>query len=177
MNTNVYQLGDINQAQILLNEKPHKNIDPFKNKEIFIISVLQEIYYRQLRNSKLRSHSPPTYTKIEFIKRFENDPKFISLFENWVKNGCQKYLKPSFDRIDNSKGYSFENINLTTWAENAINGNISRRKTVSVFKKGRLISQSVSQVEAAKLTGHSIDYIKKIQDTGKESPRGYSFAK
>lgn len=45
--------------------------------------------------------------------------KFHVLFDIWVDSGYNHWLRPSFDRLDDSKGYSFDNFNKwMTWKEN-----------------------------------------------------------
>jgi hypothetical protein len=49
-------------------------------------------------------------------KRGKNN--FYELYNNWIDSGYKKSDKPSVDRIDDYKGYSFDNIQLMTWKEN-----------------------------------------------------------
>lgn len=53
------------------------------------------------------------------------------MFQNYVDSGCDKYLKPSIDHIDDYKGYSFDNMQLMTWKENDIKGTYSRKNKES----------------------------------------------
>jgi len=46
-------------------------------------------------------------------------PNFEELYNNWVKHGYDKWYKPSVDRLNDDKGYSFSNIQLVTWKENS----------------------------------------------------------
>ena len=48
--------------------------------------------------------------------------KFSLLFKNYVDSDCNRYLNPSIDRIDDYKGYTFDNMQLITWHENNIKG-------------------------------------------------------
>jgi hypothetical protein len=48
-------------------------------------------------------------------------------------------IKPSFDRADNSKGYSFDNIKLTTFRQNIING-LHERKGKIFGKCGKPVA-------------------------------------
>ena len=80
--------------------------------------LLQDIYKEQLRNSKLRGHPPPKYTLYQFKERFMNDKTFVTLFRNWEEADKPLELKPSCDRLLDTKGYSFENIQWLTYDEN-----------------------------------------------------------
>lgn len=80
--------------------------------------LLKRIYGTQLSCSKRRSHSNPEYSKKEFIENSKRDNDFNTVFEKWENSGFDRWLKPSADRIDESKGYSFDNIRWVTWKEN-----------------------------------------------------------
>lgn len=82
------------------------------------IGYLKRAYNRQLKSSKERGHQPPAYTVEELIGRYAADPEFLALHQAWLESGRDKKLAPSFDRKRNAEGYSFDNIELTTWAEN-----------------------------------------------------------
>ncbi len=80
--------------------------------------VLKTIFFSQISNSKQRGHSKPEYSNKEFYAWCLSQPLFHILYDNWVKGGFKRMDKPSTDRIDNSKGYSFSNIRLMTYKEN-----------------------------------------------------------
>ena len=44
--------------------------------------------------------------------------EFHKMFSDYVKSGFDKAICPSIDRIDDYKGYSFDNMQLLTWEEN-----------------------------------------------------------
>lgn len=44
--------------------------------------------------------------------------KFFVLFDNYINNNYDSNFKPSIDRIDFTKEYVFENMQLITWKEN-----------------------------------------------------------
>lgn len=80
--------------------------------------LVSQIYTSQKHSSKKRNHAPPTYTKEEFEEWLFSQPNFKTIYDNWVASGYEKDLKPSVDRPDDYKGYSFDNIQLMTWKEN-----------------------------------------------------------
>jgi len=128
--------------------------------------VIRVIYKAQKSNSKRRGHNPPAYTKDE-LREWLYKNNFKSLYDKWVKSGFKKDLKPSVDRIDDFKGYSFDNIKLGTWKENKehqtvdiLNGTgISgkRCKAVECYKDGVLIKKYISHSSARRDVGYSIE--------------------
>jgi len=101
--------------------------------------LITSIYSSQKSNSKRRGHLMPEYSKIELIKWLYNN-NFKTLYNNWVKSNYNSNLKPSVDRLNDERCYSFSNIRLVTWHENnkkgysnVING-VDKRKLRSVNK-------------------------------------------
>lgn len=43
--------------------------------------------------------------------------EFTTLFKNWTLNNYNSDDVPSIDRLDDSKGYSFDNMRIVTWRE------------------------------------------------------------
>ena len=84
--------------------------------------VVRIMYKTQVRNSKARKMELPNYTKQE-LKEWLYENNFKSLYDNWVSSGFDKSKKPSVDRLDDFKPYSFENIRLVTWEENKAHQN------------------------------------------------------
>lgn len=52
-----------------------------------------------------------------------NIDSFLSLYENWQNSGFCQRLAPSIDRIDNNRGYEFNNMQWLTLGQNAKKGN------------------------------------------------------
>jgi hypothetical protein len=80
--------------------------------------VATSVFNTQCANSVIRGHNKPAYTKDEFKSWLFNHRKFNKLFNDWVKSGYTKNLKPSPDRKNNDLGYSFKNLRLGTCIEN-----------------------------------------------------------
>ena len=87
-----------------------------------IPGLISEIYACQRKHSKKRNHNMPNYTKQEFGEWLLSQINFDILYNQWVKSGYKNELKPSVDRLDDYKGYSFDNIQLITWGENREKG-------------------------------------------------------
>jgi len=105
------------------------------------IGKISTIYLKQVCKSKDRGHNPPYYSKEEFIVWCLGHDIFHALYEEWKKNNFSTRLAPSCDRVDDSKGYSFDNIQLMSWAENGRKGNYDRKNGVLVTKQMRAVLQ------------------------------------
>lgn len=89
---------------------------------------------------------------------------FDALYLNWINSGYDKWKKPSCDRIDDYKGYSFDNIRLVTWQDNKdkthedMKNGINNKQSQSVLQfnlNGEYISKYHSQCNAERITGAS----------------------
>lgn len=80
--------------------------------------VLTTSYNAHRWRSKKYGWNKPDYTKEYLHKKFLTDKKYLKLHKEWVESGYNKLKKPSIDRIDNTKPYSIDNIQLMTWKEN-----------------------------------------------------------
>lgn len=86
-----------------------------------IVGAISKSYYHQLENCRYRGYSYPTYSKQELIDKYSKDPMYLQLHQAWMQSGYTRKLTPSFDRIDDHKSYSFDNLQVVTWAENKAN--------------------------------------------------------
>ena len=91
-----------------------------------------QIYINQRSNAKGRGHAPPDYTKEELREWFWSQPNAEKLYYDWVISGYDKKSRPSVDRIDDYKGYSFCNIQLMTWNEN--NRQTQPKRSIAVLQ-------------------------------------------
>ena len=82
------------------------------------IGKLKNIYRQQISSSKKRGHKHPEYTKEEFINMFIENLDYLRHYYSWVISGYNKEYAPSFDRKDDYKSYSFENIQIMYWHQN-----------------------------------------------------------
>lgn len=136
----------------------NKNIK-YKRKKSYVVTSM---YSGQVMTSKKRGHKPPEYTKKELFDWLYSKTKFHILYDEWVKSKFNRFKKPSLDRIDNSKGYSFSNVKLMTWRENLLNSHIDFRngklynkhkKVAQYDKNDKLINVFHSINEACRKTG------------------------
>ena len=87
---------------------------------------------------------------------------YHTLYAAWEQANYDKWLIPSIDRIDNYKGYTFDNINLMTWRQNKDKFHSDRKNGISpkavqpvaqVTKEGNILSVYHSSREAERKTG------------------------
>lgn len=147
--------------------------------------LLKYIYYHQKRTNIKRGHGLIEYTLSEFISKFLFDNIYIALFENWRQKGFNHMLTPSFDRLDDFKGYSFDNIRVTTWEKNTNKGHLDRMlgigtqglancKAVQQFdSKGNFIAEFYSIMEAERQTGVSGKHIPSVCNGKRKKAGGF----
>jgi len=83
--------------------------------------LVRDIYGGQRSSSRHRKHPMPSYSKKELISwLYENGLE--ALYKAWVASGYKKSLRPSTDRLDSLKPYTFDNMELVTWEENKRRG-------------------------------------------------------
>lgn len=92
--------------------------------------VIKTIFHSQKQSSVRRGHSKQQYS-YEELKEWILKNGFEDIYTQWTQSEFKKDFKPSIDRLDDSKGYSFSNIRLTTWKEN-------REKQYSDFRNNKL---------------------------------------
>ncbi|TKW65189.1 MAG: hypothetical protein DI616_15795 [Paracoccus denitrificans] len=80
--------------------------------------LAKKIRNTQVLNSATRGHEAPTYTVAELEAWLMAQPRFPCLYFEWEASEFKKAKAPSVDRIDNSKGYTFDNMRLMSWEEN-----------------------------------------------------------
>ena len=130
--------------------------------------VIRVLYKTQKRNNKIRGFGSLTYSKDEF-RDWLYDNNFKTLYDLWVKLGKPKNRKPSPDRLDDLKGYSFDNMLLTTWGENHKKAFSDRARGIGsqgsvckpvekIDEDGNVVAAYVSYWEAVRCTGYSIEY-------------------
>lgn len=90
-----------------------ENKKKYKTKD----GVIKTIFASQISSSYRRCHKKPSYT-IDELSEWLYSNGFNSLYDNWVKNDFKKDFKPSVDRLDDFKPYTFNNIRLVTWKDN-----------------------------------------------------------
>jgi len=123
--------------------------------------VITGIYYSQVARSKLKGLALPKYTLEQLRAWMFTQPNFEELYNNWKKSGYEKDLVPSVDRIDDYKGYSFDNIQLTTWEENNRKGYSDRKNGIN-----NKISKVVIQYD---LNGNKLKKYHSVREAGRRT--------
>ena len=80
--------------------------------------VCLTMHSSQRQHSRTRGHIQPSYTPKELEIWLLSQKKFHIIYDEWVSTGYNKQMKPSCDRIEDDKPYSFDNIELKTYGEN-----------------------------------------------------------
>ena len=129
-----------------------------------IKGICYNLFYAHVHRSKLKSFAVPLYTKIELKEWIINQDNFKELYENWVNSNYKKELSLSVDRLDDYKGYSFDNIQLVTWEFNNKKGHddmkngINNKNSKSVLKysmNGEFLGEYYSIRSVARILGVS----------------------
>jgi hypothetical protein len=126
------------------------------------LKVFKQMYYSQVVRSVDRGHPAPAYTLDQFYHWLDAQPNLPALWDAWVASGFSKDLRPSVDRLDDYKPYTFDNIQLITWRENLIKGahykkiglNNKANKPVTAYHlDGTIYKTYHSIIEAARQVG------------------------
>lgn len=86
--------------------------------------LANRLYGQQVSSSKRRlsprgiGKDKPEYSKSEFREWLFSRGNFETLFNNWVLSDYESDLRPSGDRIDDSKPYTLDNLSLVEWRQN-----------------------------------------------------------
>jgi len=150
--------------------------------------LISRIYENQVSHSKKRNHPKPSYTKQELKEWLFSQSLFHKLYDNWKRLDYQKEYIPSVDRKDNHIGYTMDNIQLMTWAENNDKGYRDKResnitiaskpqKIVMQFDKDmNLIKEFVSVSEASRYTNVAQQNISKVCIGERKTASGFKWA-
>lgn len=80
--------------------------------------VLTNLYSKMKDRNIEKGFGPLPFTLNDLHFRYLTDDTFLRLFDEWKESGYQKKLKPSFDRVNPTIGYSMKNIEIKSWGEN-----------------------------------------------------------
>ena len=106
-----------------------------KTKKGFVMRMYRNMKSRISGVQKKKSHlyfGLALLEKDEFYKWILSSKTFHELFENYEKEGFNRKLAPTVDRIDSSRGYEMGNIEIVTHSENSKRGSISKHRGLKV---------------------------------------------
>lgn len=79
--------------------------------------------------------------------------QFMVLYKRWQDSGYDRWLSPSIDRIDNDGGYTVDNIQWLTMADNGGKYRKEMVRRIAVSKDGETIGVFPTQQSAADAIG------------------------
>lgn len=128
----------------------------------------------------MRRRHPVEFTLQQFHDKYLNDKKYNRLYNEWVNKNYHTQFKPSLDRINNKLGYTFENTQMLTWAENrykqsAYDGKRGRKGKVIQMQGDKIINIFKSQRECVKKLGISQSNLSSVLNGKRNYVSGYSF--
>lgn len=146
--------------------------------------LITKMYNRQSERTKKHGFDKINYTKQEFFKWVLSRDNFETLYANWEKSNYQTLFKPSIDRLDDYKGYSFSNIRLVTWGENDLKGKKDRRNGVNnkwsktvlqLDLSGNIINEYFSIMESSRQTNINRGNISNVCTGRAKTAGGYKW--
>lgn len=95
----------------------------------FLVRMYRNMQSRTLGIQKQKKHlygGKELFNKEEFYTWAKTNTVFAKLFKEWEDAGYTRKLCPTVDRVDSTKGYSFDNVVWLTHSENSRKGCFSR---------------------------------------------------
>ena len=183
--TNIVNFSIKKSAKDGLNSKC-KNCDILAKKEYYktIDGVLTKLYNGQKQRSKRRGHNPPTYTRLELKEWIMSQNNYEALWNNWIDSDYDTNLGLSVDRLDDYKGYTFENIQLMTWGDNnskfkqdMISGvyNKKNKAIIQYDLKGNFIKEFHSINEASRVMKCDDSLIGRVCKNKTKTAKGFKW--
>ena len=130
------------------------NKQKLKDRQHSRTGLISRIFSNQKTNSKKRGHVLPNYTIQELREWCLSQKIYHTLYEEWVQSDFKKGKSPSCDRIDDSKPYTLDNIQLMSWDDNKAKGH----KSISdnTIQNSGLLHGGHRQVDMLTLEGQYI---------------------
>lgn len=126
--------------------------------------LITEIYSQQKKSCKIRKMEQPGFTKKELFNWCENSLDFMRLYQEWVESNYHIDKRPTTDRKDDMKTYTFDNMQPLTYRQNVnkyhnslVNGTTKRvlKPVLQYDLEGNFIKEYFSITEASRQIGGS----------------------
>lgn len=130
-----------------------------RNRQSTKKGLINRMYHNQVSHSKSRRHPRPAYTSNQLREWLLAKDEYSTMYDTYISNGMDKNLVPSVDRIDPSKPYTLDNIQLLTFIDNMKRnakdqGEKASKKVIVVNPKtGEMLCSAYSITAAAEVVG------------------------
>lgn len=116
--------------------------------------------YQKLKSRNIKNgYGELDFSLDDFKKWSDETENFHRLFRIWCFDDYNKKSKPSVDRINPKKGYTFENMQWLSWSENYYKGiaevSNKKEKPIVMYKDGIVLGKFKSLKEAQYFLGMS----------------------
>ncbi len=145
----------------------------------------KKIYHSQKIAALGRGHPPPSYSLEDLKIWADKQPNLFQLWNDYVNSAYNKNLAPSIDRIDDSKGYDLNNIQLMTWNQNRAKGakskmagtvNARQRPVAAYHLDGSLHKKYISIMDAVRdINGRMWGIVSVANDSLIKDGKGYFY--
>jgi hypothetical protein len=146
--------------------------------------LISSWYSEIKKRSVLRWGIPPIFTSKqlrEWVLNKDNFDVFNYLYYNWVMGGYHKLCKPSIDRIDCMKQYTFDNMQILSVKDNIEKGNREIRKyrergvlQISL-PEYEIIGRFTSPIDASEKTGFRCSNISRCCRLERKTAHGFKW--
>ena len=135
------------------------------------------IHKSMVQRSKKRGHALPDFSREALQVWLDKQPSFERLYEEWVIGGYESDKKPSVDRIDKYKTYTFGNMQLISWGANNRKGYREKeRKVYQYTLEGKLLRGFESVNEALQYLGKKTGHISAVARGERNKAFGYKWS-
>ena len=119
--------------------------------------LIQIMYSKQLYRQHLRFNLKLDYSLEDLRNWAFKQDNFDLLFQNWERSSFKKDEVPSCDRIDATKPYSLDNLQLLTWEQNFEKSHQERQRPVRCIETGEVFESSTAACLSLGLVRTAID--------------------
>ena len=123
--------------------------------------LITRMYCGIKQRSKRYNNNQLGFTKEEFVQWVSNQQElFDILWNNWIQSDYDTKLKPSINRLNDYKSYTFDNMELTTWEDNFNKGT----KCIKTFNAHSCVSRNNGKMACKSVIQFDVndDYLNKF---------------